>query len=116
VDFVFTEPSHFCKEIFLLNQVIFTQKKTFFSHQKKKWKTLPHSPSIIKLFYLYQIPSGMIPYKFAKDALEILKPIILEHNKSRYTYERYLRSREEQEDDEKKPSMFDIDPEDEKEH
>ena len=81
-------------------------------------KLISKVPDSLKFkLYLYQIPSGMIPNKFAKDALEILKPIILEHNKSRYTYERYLRSsREEQENDEKKPSsMFDIDPEDEKE-
>ena len=66
----------------------------------------------------------MVPYKFAKDALEILKPLILENNQTRSTYERYfLNGKEEEEynkeikspfryyeekEEEEKPSMFDL--------
>ena len=38
--------------------------------------------------YVYQIPSCMVPYKFTKDAFEILKPLIVHHEK--FTYERYF--------------------------
>ena len=74
--------------------------------------------------YLHKIPSCMVPYKFAKDALEILKPLILENNQTRSTYERYfLNGKEEEEynkeikspfkyyeekEEEEKPSMFDL--------
>ena len=40
--------------------------------------------------HIYQIPSCMVPYIFAKDAFEILKPLVIEHDKTRYTYERYF--------------------------
>jgi len=52
--------------------------------------------------YVYQIPSSMISQKFAKDAFKILKPLILHHEETRYTYERYLAGKENilEEDDE----------------
>ena len=50
--------------------------------------------------YLYKIPSCMIPHKFAKDAFKILKPMILHHKESRYTYERYFAGKKEEDEDE----------------
>ena len=45
--------------------------------------------------YVYQIPSSMVPYKFAKDAFEIVKPLIQHNEKTRYICERYFLCREE---------------------
>ena len=60
-------------------------------------KLISNVPDSLKFkLYLYQIPSCMIPYKFAQDAFEILKPIIHENEKTRTTYERFLLGREEE--------------------
>ena len=60
-------------------------------------KLISNVPDSLKFkLYIYQIPSCMIPYKFTQDAFEILKPIILDHEKTRTTYERFLLGREEE--------------------
>ena len=64
--------------------------------------------------YVYQIPSSMVPYKFAKDAFEILKPLIQHNEKTRYISERYLLCREEEED-KKSPFSLSSSEEEEKE-
>ena len=40
--------------------------------------------------YTLNIPSHVIPHKFARDAFEILKPLILSNPNTLYTYERYF--------------------------
>lgn len=82
-------------------------------------KLISKVPDSLKFkLYFYQIPSCMIPYKFAQDAFQILKPIILDHEKTRSTYERFLLGREEEifhnrEKNEKERSMFDLSEEEE---
>ena len=87
-------------------------------------KLISNVPDSLKFkLYIYRIPSCMIPYKFAQDAFEILKPIILDHEKTRTTYERFLLGREiisrspfslsssedeEVEEDKKERSIFDL--------
>ncbi len=69
--------------------------------------------------YVYQIPSSMISQKFAKDAFKILKPLILHHEETRYTYERYLAGKEnildgdEEEEDDKEETNEVVDKEEE---
>ena len=75
--------------------------------------------------YVYQIPSSMVPYKFAKDACEILKPLIQHNEKTRFICERYLLCREDEykksplslssSDEEKEMTSSDEDGEKEKE-
>lgn len=55
--------------------------------------------------YAYQIQSCMIPYKFVRDAFEILKPLISSNQKTRVIYERYFLDREEQRWTEMKPPV-----------
>ena len=47
----------------------------------------------------------MIPYKFVRDAFEILKPLISSNQKTRVIYERYFLDREEQRWTEMKPPV-----------
>ena len=44
--------------------------------------------------YVFHIPSCNISYEFARDAFEILKPIIFTNKKTMYTYERYFVSKD----------------------
>jgi hypothetical protein len=40
--------------------------------------------------YTLEIPSCMIPYVFARDAFDILKPLIVDNPKTRSTFEQYF--------------------------
>ena len=44
--------------------------------------------------YIFKIPSCNISYEFARDAFEILKPLIFANKKTMCTYERYFVSRD----------------------
>ena len=75
-------------------------------------KLISNVPDAITFkLYIYQIPSCMIPYKFVKDAFEILKPLIIHHQKTRYTYERYFTGKKEP-----NRSIFDLSYSDEEEY
>ena len=50
--------------------------------------------SVTFKLYVLNIPSCEVPHEFARDAIEILKPLILTNPNTMYTYEKYFIDKE----------------------
>ena len=77
-------------------------------------KLISEVPSTLTFkLYIFNIPSYMISYEFAKDAFDILKPLIFCNEDTMYTYKRYLIGSDDKDHSDDKESPFSTEDDDE---